>query len=198
MTTGPPIDPITLEVVVEGLVAIVREMRVTVKRTAYSFSIYEMEDFSCAIFAPPVSESAGPRMVAQSEDHPGHVIPMPWSVACAMEDWGADLGPGDLIMLNDPYRGGTHLNDVTMLWPVFLDDELFIFPAVREHWTDVGGPNPGSMSGLAKTIFQEGLRIPPIKAIERGRENRSALELMFANMRLPDQRRGGFHAPPGA
>lgn len=186
------LDPITLEVVVEGLIAIAREMRVTVKRTAYSFSIWEMEDFSCGLFDPT------PRMVVQSEDHPGHVIPLPWSVACGLEDWGHDLGPGDLIMLNDPYRGGTHLNDVTMLWPVFLDDELFIFPAVREHWTDVGGPNPGSMSGLATTIFQEGMRIPPIRAIERGKENRSALELLFANMRLPDQRRGDFHAAVGA
>lgn len=186
------VDPITLEVVVEGLIAIVREMRVTVKRTAYSFSIWEMEDFSCGLFDPT------PQMVVQSEDHPGHVIPLPWSVACGLEDWGSELGPGDLIMLNDPYRGGTHLNDVTMLWPVFLDDELFLFPAVREHWTDVGGPNPGSMSGLATTIFQEGMRIPPIRAIERGKENRSALELMFANMRLPDQRRGDFYAAVGA
>jgi N-methylhydantoinase B len=190
--TDLAVDPITLEVVVEALIAIVREMRVTVKRTAYSFSIWEMEDFSCALFDPT------PQMVVQSEDHPGHVIPMPWSVACLLEDWGHDLARGDLIMLNDPYRGGTHLNDVTMLWPVFLDEALFIFPAVREHWTDVGGPNPGSMSGLARTIFQEGLRIPPIKVIERGRENRSALDLMFTNMRLPDQRRGDFYAALGA
>src|SRR5919202_1211021 len=118
MTAVPPLDPVTLEVVVEGLIAIVREMRVTVKRTAYSFSIWEMEDFSCGLFDPT------PRMVVQSDDHPGHVIPLPWSVACGLKDWGQELGPGDLIMLNDPYRGGTHLNDVTMLWPVFLDDEL--------------------------------------------------------------------------
>jgi N-methylhydantoinase B len=188
MADRSPIDPITLEVVVEGLMAIVREMRVAVRNTAYSSAIYEMEDFSCALFDPHG------RMIAQSEDHPGHVIPMPWSVRCALEDWGADLAPGDIVMLNDPYRGGTHLNDVTLLYPVFLGDELFVFPAVREHWADVGGPNPGSMSGLASSIFQEGLRIPPIKICERGQLNRSLLTLLFANMRLPDERQGDFHA----
>lgn len=181
-------DPITLEVIVEGLMAIVREMRVAVRNTAYSSAIYEMEDFSCALFDPQG------RMIAQSEDHPGHVIPMPWSVRCALEDWGPELAPGDIVMLNDPYRGGTHLNDVTLIYPVFLGDELFVFPAVREHWADVGGPNPGSMSGLASSIFHEGLRIPPIKVCEGGQLNRSLLTLLFANMRLPDERLGDFHA----
>ena len=95
----------------EGLIAIVREMRATVIRASYSPVIYDMDDFSCALFDP-----LG-QMIAQSDDHPGHVLPMPWSVRCAMEDFEGDLRPGDVILLNDPYRGGTHLNDVTMLYP---------------------------------------------------------------------------------
>jgi N-methylhydantoinase B len=186
------VDPITLEVVVEGLIAIVREMRATVIRASYSSVIWELDDFSCAIF------DAQAQMVAQSDDHPGHVMPMPWSVRCAMEDFAGDIHPGDVILLNDSYRGGTHLNDVTLLYPVFDGDELFIFPAVRAHWADVGGMVPGSYSGLSTNIYQEGMRIPPIKLYEGGRLNRAAMTIMMANMRLPDERRGDLEASLGA
>jgi N-methylhydantoinase B len=186
------IDPITLEVVCEGLIAIVREMRATVIRASYSPVIWELDDFSCALFDPRA------QMIAQSEDHPGHVLPMPWSVRCAMEDFAGDIRPGDLILLNDPYRGGTHLNDVTMLYPVFEEGELFIFPAVRAHWADVGGMTPGSYSGLSTNIYQEGVRIPPIKICEEGKLNRAAMALLLSNMRLPDDRMGDFNAALGA
>jgi N-methylhydantoinase B len=186
------VDPITLEVVCEGLIAIVREMRATVIRASYSPVIWDMDDFSCALFDPQG------QMVAQSEDHPGHVLPMPWSVRCAMEDFTGDLRPGDVILLNDSYRGGTHLNDVTMLYPLFEEGELLIFPAVRAHWSDVGGATPGSYSGLSTNIYQEGVRIPPIKIVEEGRLNRAAMALLLNNMRLPDDRRGDFNASLGA
>jgi N-methylhydantoinase B len=186
------VDPITLEVVCEGLIAIVREMRATVIRASYSPVIWDMDDFSCALFDP-----LG-QMIAQSEDHPGHVLPMPWSVRCAMEDFEGDLRPGDVILLNDAYRGGTHLNDVTMLYPLFDGDELIIFPAVRAHWSDVGGGAPGSYSGLNTNIYQEGVRIPPIKIVEEGRLNRAAMALLLNNMRLPEDRRGDFNASLGA
>ncbi|HEX9819890.1 MAG TPA: hydantoinase B/oxoprolinase family protein [Methylomirabilota bacterium] len=189
MTT---VDPITLEVVCEGLIGIVREMRATVIRASYSPVIWDMDDFSCALF------DAHGQMVAQSEDHPGHVLPMPWSVRCALEDFEADLRPGDVILLNDAYRGGTHLNDVTMLYPLFDGGELIIFPAVRAHWADVGGGAPGSYSGLNTNIYQEGVRIPPIKIVEEGRLNRAAMALLLNNMRLPEDRRGDFDASLGA
>jgi N-methylhydantoinase B len=185
-------DPITLEVVCESLAAVVREMRATVIRASYSPVIWDMDDFSCALFDPEG------QMIAQSEDHPGHVLPMPWSVRCAMEDLAGGLRAGDVVLLNDPYRGGTHLNDVTMLHPVFVDGALFIFPAVRAHWADVGGATPGSYSGLSTSIYQEGVRIPPIKIIEEGRLNRAAMALLLSNMRLPDDRLGDFHAALGA
>ncbi|MDX1434080.1 MAG: hydantoinase B/oxoprolinase family protein [Gammaproteobacteria bacterium] len=186
------VDPITLEVVCEGLRAIVKEMRASIIRASFSSAIYELDDFSCALF------NANADMVAQSDDHPGHVMPMPWSVKCAMEDFAGNIAPGDVILLNDAYRGGTHLNDVTMLFPVFADDELFIFPAVRAHWADVGGMTPGSYSGLSTTIFQEGVRIPPIKLYEGGRLNEGVMKLLMSNMRLPEERHGDLNASLGA
>ena len=156
MTT---LDPITLEILTEVLISIVREMRATVFRTARSVAIYEAKDFSCGLF-DHTSE-----VVAQSEDIGAHVVPLPWSVRSAMAEFKDDLAPGDVILLNDPYRGGTHLNDVTLIYPVFEDARLILFPAVREHWADVGGMVPGSLSGDATSIYQEGMRIPPIKIV---------------------------------
>lgn len=186
------VDPVTLEVVCESLIAVVREMRASIIRASYSPVIYELDDFSCALF------NAAAEMVAQSDDHPGHVMPMPWSVRCAMEDFAGDIRPGDIILLNDAYRGGTHLNDVTLLYPVFAGDELAILPAVRSHWADVGGMTPGSYSGLATNIYQEGLRMPPIKLYEGGRPNRAVMKLIEANMRLPEHRLGDLNAMLGA
>ena len=193
MTHAEGIDPITLEVICEGLIAIVREMRATIIRASYSSVIYEFDDFSCALFGPQGE------MVAQSWDHPGHVLPLPWGVRCALEDFAGDLHPGDAILLNDPYRGGTHLNDVTLLCPVFDDSgNMMIFPAVRAHWVDVGGMVPGSYSGLSSNVYQEGVRIPPIKIISRGEVDHAAMTLLLANMRVPEEREGDFHASLGA
>lgn len=192
-TAMPPVNPITLEVVCEGLIGIVKEMRANIIRASYSSVIYEFDDFSCALFDP-----AG-QMVAQSWDHPGHVLPLPWGVRCMFEDFADDLQPGDAILLNDPYRGGTHLNDVTLITPVFDEDgELIIFPAVRAHWVDVGGMVPGSYSGLSTNIYQEGVRIPPIKILEAGKVNQAAMALLKANMRVPEEREGDFNASLGA
>lgn len=182
------LDPITLEVLTEGLISVVREMRATVFRTARSVAIYEAKDFSCGLFDPDT------QVVAQSEDIGAHVVPLPWSVKYAMEDFGGDLHPGDVILLNDPYRGGTHLNDVTIIYPVFDGDRLIFFPAVREHWADVGGAVPGSMSGTATEIYQEGVRIPPLKIMERGKLNKAAFDLIVGNMRVPEERIGDFEA----
>jgi N-methylhydantoinase B len=186
------LDPITLEVLSEGLISVVREMRATVFRTARSVAIYEAKDFSCGLFDPDS------QVVAQSEDIGAHVVPLPWSVEAAMKEFAGDLAPGDVIVLNDPYRGGTHLNDVTLIYPVFVPTEsgqrLIFFPAVREHWADVGGAVPGSLSGTATEIYQEGVRIPPIKLVERGTINRAAMDLILSNMRVPDERLGDFHA----
>ena len=143
------IDPITLEIVCEGLISVVREMRASIIRASFSPVIYELDDFSCALF------NANAEMVAQSDDHPGHVLPMPWTVKFAMEDLDSKLRPGDIVLVNDSYRGGTHLNDVTLIYPIFEEDQLALLTVVRTHWEDVGGMTPGSYSGLATNIFQE-------------------------------------------
>src|SRR5262245_54711261 len=125
MASTPTLDPITLEVLIEALIATVREMRATVCRTASSVAIYDAKDFSCGLFAPDS------QVIAQSEDIGSHVVPLPWSVRAAIEKMGATLGPGDAILINDPYSGGTHLNDVTIIYPVFRDGRLIFFPALR-------------------------------------------------------------------
>ena len=182
------IDPITLEVVTEGLISVVREMRATVFRTARSVAIYEARDFSCGLFDP------NGQVVAQSEDIGSHVVPMPWTVEAALERLGTDLAPGDLILTNDSYMGGTHLNDVTLIYPVFHEGKRVFFAAVREHWADVGGAVPGSMSGSATEIYQEGIRIPPVKIVEAGKTNDAAMTILMANMRVPDERIGDFNS----
>ena len=187
------IDPITLEVLREAFVSIVREMRVTLVRTAYSSILYEGEDFSCVLMdgdAQVVSMSKG-------QDHPLHIVPIAWSMKAVRERFGGDIHSGDMFLHNDPYTGGTHLNDVALIYPLFADGKMFVFPVVRAHWGDVGGMSPGSLSGGATEIFQEGVRIPPIRIIDRGRPNQAALDLIFANMRGPRERMGDFDAMIG-
>ena len=192
------IDPITLEVLREAFVSIVREMRVTLVRTAYSSILYEGEDFSCVLMDGQAQLVA----MSRGQDHPLHIVPIAWSMRAVREKFGDDIHPGDIFLHNDPYTGGTHLNDVAMIYPLFAPgpdgrDALSVFPVVRAHWGDVGGMSPGSLSGGATEIFQEGVRIPPLKIVERGRPNRAALELIFANMRGPRERRGDFDAMLG-
>jgi N-methylhydantoinase B len=193
------IDPITLEVLREAFVSIVREMRVTLVRTAYSSILYEGEDFSCVLMDGQAQIVA----MSRGQDHPLHIVPIGWSMRAVRERFGDDIHPGDVFLHNDPYTGGTHLNDVAMIYPLFAPagagggGELFVFPVVRAHWGDVGGMSPGSLSGGATEIFQEGIRIPPIRIVDRGRPDQAALDLLFANMRGPRERRGDFEAMIG-
>lgn len=186
MSTLP--DIITLELVQEYLISTVREMRVTMIRTAHSSVIYEGHDFSCALL------DAEGSLVAQSEDSPAHVIPLNWQVRGARQFFEGTLQEGDIILVNDPYTSGTHLNDVAMIAPYFIGGELSAFAVVRAHWGDVGGMTPGSISGQASEIFQEGLRVPFIKVYEAGVPVDGLLRLIFANVRVPEEREGDFHA----
>jgi N-methylhydantoinase B len=190
---GRGIDPITLEVVREALSSIVREMRITLVRTAYSSILYEGEDFSCVLMDGAAQIIA----MSKGQDHPLHIVPIAWSMKAVRERFGDDIHEGDVFLHNDPYTGGTHLNDVAMICPMFADGELFLFPVVRAHWGDVGGMSPGSLSGRVTEIYQEGVRIPPIRIYERGRPNQAALDLIFANMRGPGEREGDFRAMLG-
>ncbi|MBI4506367.1 MAG: hydantoinase B/oxoprolinase family protein, partial [Chloroflexi bacterium] len=182
-------DPITLELVREGLIAVAREMRANMMRTAYSSIIYEGQDFSCAIV-----DHLGQLAAKSPVDNPLHIFPLTWSVRMVLEHVGGDIHPGDVFLHNDPYTGGTHLNDAATIYPVFLDEGLFAFTVVRVHWGDIGGMTPGSISGQATEIYQEGVRIPAIRIYERGKPNQAALDLIFANVRGERERRGDFTA----
>lgn len=187
------IDPITLEVLREAFMSTVREMRVTLVRTAYSSVLYEGEDFSCVLMDGDAQIVA----MSKGQDHPLHIIPISWSMKAVREKFGDDIHPGDIFLHNDPYTGGTHLNDVAMIYPLFANGSLFVFPVVRAHWGDVGGMSPGSLNGGATEIFQEGVRIPPIRIVDRGRPNQAVLDVLFSNMRGPREREGDFQAMIG-
>lgn len=182
------VDLITLEVIQQFLVSTVREMRATMINTAHSSIIYEGLDFSCAVL------DADAQLLAQSESSPAHILPLPFQVVHAREFFKGSFEPGDVILVNDPYTAGTHLNDVAMIVPHFRDGKLAAFVATRAHWGDVGGMYPGSISGRASEIFQEGIRIPLLKVHARGAPVPGVLELILANVRGREDREGDFHA----
>ncbi len=180
------IDPIRLEVIKNRFTSLTGEMGAVLMRTAFSPNIKERRDFSCALF-----DRRG-EMVAQAAHIPVHLGSMPLSVAAALSR--SDLAPGDAVLLNDPYRGGTHLPDLTLVTPVFFDDsEPVFFLANRAHHADVGGMTAGSLP-LSTEIFQEGLRIPPVKIVRAGAFDRDLLALLLANVRTPQEREGDLAA----
>jgi N-methylhydantoinase B/oxoprolinase/acetone carboxylase alpha subunit len=183
------VDPIELELFKNVFVAISEEMAAVLGRTALSPNIKERKDFSCALF-----NRAG-ETLAQGSHIPVHLGAMPLSVQAALR--AVAFEKGDLVILNDPYRGGTHLPDITCISPVFLGGKLEFFVANRAHHSDVGGMTPGSMP-LATELFQEGLIIPPLKLYTRGRLNRDVFDLILANVRTPDERRGDLQAQVAA
>ena len=156
------IDPITLEVVRGSLVATALQMRATLIRTAYAPIIYETLDFSCGLL------TAEGELAAMSEDFSGHVFAMALGLKDTQAKFADDIHPGDVIAVNDPYTGGTHMNDTAFYTPFFFDGDILLFIGVRAHWADVGGATPGSFSGQDTEIYQEGMRIVPVK-IERRR-----------------------------
>src|SRR5215468_8106205 len=182
-------NPVQLEIFKSLFHAIAEEMGATLKRTAFSPNIKERRDYSCAVF-----DHRGD-MVAQGDHMPVHLGSMPLSVKAAIES--RDIRPGDVVILNDPYKGGTHLPDITLVSGVFLKNRLMFYVASRAHQTDIGGMSPGSMP-LAEEIYQEGLRIPPVKVVTSGKINRDVWDMVLANVRTPDEREGDLAAMLGA
>ena len=183
-----PIDPIAFEVFKSLFVSVAEEMGVTLCRTSFSPNIKERLDYSCAIY-----DAAG-ETIAQGDHMPVHLGAMPLSVRAAIDQ--GPLAAGDVVVLNDPFRGGTHLPDLTMVSPVFLPGEPgrpAFYVANRAHHSDVGGMSPGSMP-LAREIFQEGLIIPPVTLVRGGVVVDDVLRLILANVRTPDEREGDLTA----
>jgi N-methylhydantoinase B len=185
------LDPVTLAVMNNRLGAIAEEMGVVLGQTGYSPNIKERHDFSCALF-----DSRG-ELVAQAAHIPVHLGSTPLSVRAAIER--LELGPGDVAAVNDPFAGGTHLPDVTVVMPIFLDGERrpFAYSADRAHHADIGGMAPGSMA-LANEIYQEGFRLPPVKLMVGGERARDVFELFLANTRVREEREGDLRAQVAA
>jgi len=180
-------NAIELELFRHLLVSIAEEMGAVLRKTSYSANIKERRDYSCAVY-----DAAG-ETVAMGDHMPVHLGAMPLSVRHATEAF--DLGPGDVAILNDPFRGGTHLPDITAVSGVFVKGRRkpAFYVANRAHHADVGGMSPGSMP-LAREIYQEGIRIPPVLLARGGRFDRELLGLILSNVRTPEEREGDLLA----
>jgi N-methylhydantoinase B len=193
-----PRDPIELEIFKSLFHSVAEEMGAALRRTAFSPNIKERRDYSCALF------DASANVIAMGDHMPVHLGSMPMSVRAAIESEG--LAPGDVVMLNDPFAGGTHLPDITLVAPVYIAGKESgsrpararkigpdFYVASRAHHADVGGTYPGSM-GLGREIYQEGFRIPPVKLMRGGEIVRDVFELLLANVRTPREREGDLGA----
>jgi N-methylhydantoinase B len=190
-------DPVELEVFKNLYHSIAEEMGAALRRTSFSPNIKERRDYSCAVF-----DSEG-QVIAMGDHMPVHLGSMPMSVAAAVGQ--CELEPGDVVMLNDPFRGGTHLPDITLVMPVYLRQTKSggrgrppyttpdFYVASRAHHADVGGTYPGSM-GPCREIYQEGLRIPPVKIMRGGKLVADVLALLLNNVRTPEEREGDLGA----
>ena len=184
-------DPVELAVFQSAVHSIAEEMGAALRRTALSPNIKERRDYSCAVF-----DGQG-RVIAMGDHMPVHLGSMPMSVRAAIA--AIAFAPGDIAVLNDPYAGGTHLPDITMVLPVFRPghDRPAFYVSNRAHHADVGGAFPGSM-GPASEIFQEGIRIPPIRIVRGGKLDRETLDLILLNVRTPKEREGDLQSQIGA
>lgn len=192
-------DAAELEIFKNLFHSVAEEMGAALRRSAFSPNIKERRDYSCAVF-----DGKG-RVVAMGDHMPVHLGSMPMSVAAAIQ--ALELGPGDIAMLNDPYAGGTHLPDITLVMPVFgrkpaaMDRRYrtkpIFYVANRAHHSDIGGAQPASMS-LSEEIYQEGLRIPPVALVRDGKIQTDVMKMLLANVRTPREREGDLTAQVAA
>src|ERR1700754_3172594 len=182
-------DPTTLEIYRALFTSVAEEMGVALRRTAFSPNIKERRDYSCAVF------EANGRVIAQGDHMPVHLGSMPMAVAAALKE--IKFAPGDVVALNDPFAGGTHLPDVTLVMPVVKARRILFYVANRAHHADIGGATPGSM-GLATDIYGEGIRISPIRIVPGGTLDVDTMKLLLANVRGNEERRGDFDAQIGS
>ncbi|TFG31626.1 hydantoinase B/oxoprolinase family protein [Candidatus Thorarchaeota archaeon] len=185
-------DPITFEVLKNALISSAREMSQALRKTAFSPNIKERRDCSCAVF-----DSQG-NLVAQSKDIPVHLGAMPLSVKACIENLGDTLAEGTMALVNDPYSGGSHLPDLTMVAPLFHKGEIVAFAANRAHHADVGGISPGSMPGLSISIHEEGTLIKPRIVVKEGQLARDLISDLLDDTRTPDERLGDLSAQVAA
>ena len=176
-------DPAGFEILKNALYKIAEEMRVVLTKTAYSPILKSAGDFSCGVF-----DAVG-NMVAQGPDLPIHLGSMPDAVRTVSRTFAGDIHDGDVFIHNDPYDGGSHLPDINVVRPAFFDGTLMGFACLRAHWPDVGSATPGSYGAVTK-IYGEGLRLPPVRLVSKGKMQRDIEAIILANVRTPEERRG--------
>ena len=190
-TTNDNRDPIALAIFQSSIHSIAEEMGAALRRTSISPNIKERRDYSCALF------DGRERVIAMGDHMPVHLGAMPMSVKSVVDN--LKMKDGDIAILNDPYAGGTHLPDITLVLPIFIEDMTrpAFYVASRAHHADVGGMYAGSM-GPAQEIYQEGVRIPPMLLVREGKTEHGVLTLLLANVRTPEEREGDLAAQIGA
>src|SRR5262245_45265683 len=186
------LDRITVSVIQHRLESIIEEMGEAMLRTAYSQILNSSRDFSTAVF------DAEGRLAAQAEHVPIHVGALPWAVRAITDYFKDRIAPGDLFLLNDPYHGNNHLPDLTVLLPVFAGDRLTFWSINRAHQHDIGGATHGTYNPAATEIWQEGIRVPPLKLYERGALRDDVLQMIATNVRHPRDFRGDLNAMIGS
>jgi N-methylhydantoinase B len=186
------VDPITVSVLTHRFEAIVQEMGEAMLRTAYSQILNSSRDFSTAIC------DRDARLVAQAEHVPIHVGAMPWAVESVRDFFAGRVRPGDVFLLNDPYHGGNHLPDLTAFVPVFVEDELLFWSINRSHQSDIGGSTHGAYNPGATEIWQEGLRITPLKLYDAGLLRDDVMTMITTNVRHPHDFMGDLRAMIGS
>ncbi len=182
------LDPVTFEVLKNGFVNLVDQMAEQMLRTCYSFVIYN-RDFSCAL-----CDAEGNTVMQGTHDISVHVGTLHLTAKAVLEDFKGDIHPGDVFLVNDPYRGGTHFCDVRVVLPVFYEDKLIAFMQTNGHWADVGGSNPGSFDVKSRDHFGEGIRIPPVRIYSQGKYLSDVVNLLISNMRVPKERLGDLRS----
>lgn len=188
----PLVDPISCAVIQHRMSSMVEEMGEAMLRTAYSQILNASRDFSMGI----VDRQC--RLISQADHIPIHVGALPWAVKAVEDRFGDDIHPGDVVILNDPYAGGSHLPDVTIFVPVFADDVRQLWSVVRAHMGDIGGATHGAYNPQAHEIWQEGLRLPPMKLADRGKTRDDVIDMILMNVRFPREFRGDLDAMIGA
>ncbi|KAB2330150.1 hydantoinase B/oxoprolinase family protein [Cytobacillus depressus] len=185
---GNRLDPVTFEVLKNGFVNLVDQMAEQILRTCYSFVIYN-RDFSCAL-----CDAEGNTVMQGTQDISVHVGTLHLTAKAVLEDFKDDIHPGDVFLVNDPYRGGTHFNDTRVVLPVFYDGELIALMQTNGHWADMGGSTPGSFDINAKEHYGEGIRIPPVRIYSKGTYLKDVVNVLASNMRVPEERSGDLRA----
>src|SRR6185437_3323339 len=186
------VDPITTSVIQHRLLAIVEEMGEAMLRTSYSQILNSSRDFSTGI-----CDLSG-RLIAQAEHVPIHVGALPWAARAVTEFFGDDINSGDVFLLNDPYHGGNHLPDLTAFVPVFHGEKPLFWSINRAHQSDIGGATHGAYNAGATEIWQEGIRITPLRLYEKGEIRRDVMEMIATNVRHPRDFRGDLAAMIGS